>query len=157
MSDEAAQIGERIRAARSAAGLTQVSLADAVGVRQQYMWRIEDGRSTPSGPLLARIAQRLGTSAVWLALGEGEAMAESDGRMGGPPPAWAAFLETREGKSTTEVERHELLSYPWRGEPTVVSYTLMLTALRAAVPAEDAGEGAEETEMLLERAKRRGG
>jgi transcriptional regulator with XRE-family HTH domain len=64
-------IGDRIKAAREAAGLTQQQLSDAVssgGGRQQVSnW--EGGRRTPRRETLERIAEVLGVKAGWLMFG----------------------------------------------------------------------------------------
>jgi transcriptional regulator with XRE-family HTH domain len=65
-------IGDRIKAAREAAGLTQQQLADAVeagGGRQQVSnW--ENSRRAPRRETLERIAEVLGTTPGRLMFGE---------------------------------------------------------------------------------------
>lgn len=63
-------IGDRIKEAREAAGLSQQQLADAVakGVRQRVNeW--ERGVRTPRRDALERIAEVLGVKAGWLMFG----------------------------------------------------------------------------------------
>ena len=64
-------LGERIRAARKHAQLTQVQLAGRVGITQQVLARLErDGASSTKA--LALIAVECCVSPRWLATGEGE-------------------------------------------------------------------------------------
>ena len=54
-------IGERIRAARLDANLTQEKLADLAGMDRQAVNRIEQGHASPLLDNLIRIAEALGT------------------------------------------------------------------------------------------------
>ena len=51
--------GDRIRAARAAAGLTRRQLADALGVSYQRVANMEDGQRVPSLETLHRVAAAL--------------------------------------------------------------------------------------------------
>ncbi len=62
--------GERIRAARQAAGLTQADLARAVGVSRSAVAQWETDRSGQVGGNLARIARVLGTAVEYLLTGQ---------------------------------------------------------------------------------------
>lgn len=53
-------IGERIKSARRAAGLSLRALADQVGVSAQAVSQYERGISTPDGTMLLRLARALG-------------------------------------------------------------------------------------------------
>ena len=55
-------LGERIKALRSEAGLSQAELAEHVGGDGRQISRYENGRITPSLDALARIAQALNIS-----------------------------------------------------------------------------------------------
>jgi len=55
-------LSERIRAARTAAGLTQENVAEAMGVSRQAVAKWESGQSAPSTANLIRLAELLGTS-----------------------------------------------------------------------------------------------
>ncbi len=55
-------LGERIKALRSEAGLSQAELAEQVGGDGRQISRYENGRITPSLDALARIAQALNIS-----------------------------------------------------------------------------------------------
>lgn len=61
-------LGQRIREARSAKGLSLQQLEDASGISKSYIWRIEkseerDETVRPSGDTLAKLANALGISA----------------------------------------------------------------------------------------------
>src|SRR3954469_6939705 len=71
MGDEAAAgIAGRVRAARRAAGMTQVELA-AGRFTKQYVSQIERGEVVPSSELLEWLAQRLGVERMFLETGVG--------------------------------------------------------------------------------------
>lgn len=53
------RIGERVRLFRLNRGLTQVGLADAVGIDETSLRAIEAGRRAPSLDVLARLAEEL--------------------------------------------------------------------------------------------------
>jgi len=53
-------IGERLKGARRAAGLSQRALAEMVGVSVMAISKYERGLNTPSSPVLIRLAQALG-------------------------------------------------------------------------------------------------
>jgi transcriptional regulator with XRE-family HTH domain len=55
-------VGEKLKAARKAAGLTQVELADKVGVTQRDVSRWETGRREPGVLTVKKMAQALGCS-----------------------------------------------------------------------------------------------
>ena len=50
----------RFKIARQVAGLTQLKLAEAVGVREALITRIESGRARPDPATAEKIAQALG-------------------------------------------------------------------------------------------------
>src|SRR5579875_3174741 len=67
--DSPAAVGERLRAARLAAGLSQRDLSFD-GCTAAYVSRIEAGARTPSYQILREFGKRLGVSADYLATGE---------------------------------------------------------------------------------------
>ncbi len=67
--DDPAAVGARIRAARQDAGLKQRELTFQ-GCTAAYLSRVEAGQRIPSLQILARLAERLGTSAEFLATGK---------------------------------------------------------------------------------------
>ena len=56
-----ATVGERLRASRLRAGLTQRELAERCGVVQQIVSDWESGRKKPGGKERARISETIGT------------------------------------------------------------------------------------------------
>ena len=61
-------VGERLRSARRARGLTQRDLQSA-GVTFGYICRIERGTRVPSVEVIRRLASALNVSALWLETG----------------------------------------------------------------------------------------
>lgn len=78
-------MGARIRAARQAAQLTQLGLAEAVGVSRSAVAQWETDRSGQVGVNLAKVASVLGVSPTYLLNGtvgpEGSSAAESPQEM----------------------------------------------------------------------------
>src|SRR5690606_27159666 len=60
MSRVRTPIGARIRRKRIAAGLSQVALAQALGISASYLNLIENNKRAIGGTLLLRIGERLG-------------------------------------------------------------------------------------------------
>ena len=77
-SDKQATLGDRLAAAREAAGLSQSSLATRLGVRQKTLRAWEGDVSEPRANRLQMLAAMLGVSLRWLLTGEGEGVT--------PPP-----------------------------------------------------------------------
>ena len=71
-SDEQATLGDRIAAAREAAGLEQKDLARRLGVGQATIQRWEEDRAEPRANRISMISGMLGVSLRWLLNGEGE-------------------------------------------------------------------------------------
>ncbi len=59
---DAGALGARLRALRTAAGLTQAAVADRTGIHRPNIARVEAGRHMPSLETLARYAHAIGTS-----------------------------------------------------------------------------------------------
>lgn len=55
-------MGEKLKAARMAAGLTQTQLAEMVGVQQRDISRWESGNREPGVLIVKKMAQALGCS-----------------------------------------------------------------------------------------------
>lgn len=55
-------MGEKLKAARQAAGMTQAQLAEAVGCKQKDISRYESGLHEPGALTLKKMAQVLGCS-----------------------------------------------------------------------------------------------
>lgn len=71
-SDETSTLGDRIAAARQAAGLTQAGLATRLGVGVKVVSSWENDRSEPRANRLAMLAGLLNVSVTWLLTGGGE-------------------------------------------------------------------------------------
>jgi transcriptional regulator with XRE-family HTH domain len=71
-SDEHATFGDRVAAAREAAGLSQAQLARRLGVKLQTVASWEADRSEPRANRLQMLAGMLNVSMVWLMTGAGE-------------------------------------------------------------------------------------
>lgn len=65
-------IGERLREAREAKELDQVTLADKVGVATRTLQRWEKGEQVPDGVAIMKIAKATHAQPSWLLTGEGE-------------------------------------------------------------------------------------
>ncbi|MEO0381204.1 MAG: helix-turn-helix transcriptional regulator [Pseudomonadota bacterium] len=87
-SADAATFGDRVAAAREAAGMTQKELAKRLGVRLATMRGWEDDLSEPRANRLSMMAGILNVSMMWLINGEGEGLA-------GPVEARPMTDETR--------------------------------------------------------------
>jgi tetratricopeptide (TPR) repeat protein len=84
--DDPAAVGRRIREARLSAGLKQRELTFD-GCTAAYLSRVEAGQRIPSLQILTRLAERLGTTATFLATGKDA----------GPDPLFEAELAARTG------------------------------------------------------------
>lgn len=77
-SDRQATLGDRLSAAREAAGLSQTALASRLGVRLKTLRGWENDLAEPRANRLQMLAAMLGVSLRWLLTGEGEGVT--------PPP-----------------------------------------------------------------------
>lgn len=71
-SEEQATLGDRLAAAREAAGLSQTQLATRLGVRARTLRSWESDLAEPRANRLQMLAAMLGVSLRWLLSGEGE-------------------------------------------------------------------------------------
>lgn len=71
-SEDAATFGDRLAAAREAAGLNQKQLAERLGVKLGTFRNWEDDASEPRANRLTMLAGMLGVSMRWLMTGTGE-------------------------------------------------------------------------------------
>lgn len=71
-SDSQATLGDRLAAAREAAGLGQSALASRLGVRLKTLRGWENDLAEPRANRLQMLAAMLGVSLRWLLTGEGE-------------------------------------------------------------------------------------
>lgn len=73
---DSATFGDRVHAAREAAGLTQKEFARRLGVKISTVQGWEDDRSEPRANRLSMMAGLLNVSMMWLINGEGEGLTE---------------------------------------------------------------------------------
>ncbi|UWR28170.1 helix-turn-helix domain-containing protein [Sulfitobacter sp. S223] len=71
---EAATFGDRVAAAREAAGMTQAVLARRLGIRVPTLHAWENDMSEPRANRLSMLAGLLNVSMMWLINGEGEGL-----------------------------------------------------------------------------------
>ena len=89
-SPDAATFGDRVAAARDAAGMNQELLARRLGVRLKSLQSWENDLSEPRANRLSMLAGLLNVSMMWLINGEGEGLDGIEGA--GVLPADAAEL-----------------------------------------------------------------
>lgn len=71
MTGGQSQIGYAVRRERLARKVTQAALADAAGIRQHTLYRLETGRiAAPRADTLARLARALGVTMERLTQGQ---------------------------------------------------------------------------------------
>ena len=75
-SPETSTFGDRLAAARGAAGLTQKDLAKRLGIKLSTMRSWEDDWSEPRANKLQMMAGLLNVSFTWLLNGEGDGVAD---------------------------------------------------------------------------------
>ena len=116
--------GDKIKAARQAAGMTQREIADILGTTQQNFYQYEKGLRIPKIPTLKRIAAALGTDITSIMDKEDYSPYDLDISQlyyGGPPrrvygdlfPLVDAYdLLNREGKKVAVARVRELTEIP---------------------------------------------
>lgn len=87
---DAATFGDRVAAARDAAGMSQTVLARRLGIRLKTLQSWENDMSEPRANRLSILAGLLNVSMMWLINGEGEGLDGAEGA--GVLPADAAEL-----------------------------------------------------------------
>lgn len=85
-------IGIRIRQAREELGLTQVQLAERLGVAFQSLQQWEAGKTTPRSDRIRKLANILGKTPSWLQFGVGSETLGAAGDI-------SAYLKTDEFKT----------------------------------------------------------
>ncbi|MBT8409995.1 MAG: helix-turn-helix domain-containing protein [Alphaproteobacteria bacterium] len=73
-SNDAATFGDRVAAARDALGLSEVELAERLGIKVKTLRAWEDDLSEPRANKLQMLAGVLNVSFRWLLTGEGEGL-----------------------------------------------------------------------------------
>ncbi|MDX3925831.1 MAG: cupin domain-containing protein [Shinella sp.] len=66
LSTSAARLGTRLRLARQTRGLTLKALAEEANCSESLLSKIENGRASPSLPMLHRLVKVLGTNIGWM-------------------------------------------------------------------------------------------
>ncbi len=104
---EIATFGDRMTAAREAAGMTQESLAKRLGVKKTTLRNWENDIAEPRANRLSMLAGLLNVSMMWLINGEGEGIENPDAEA---PPAEMTeiILEIREMKSDLHFKAEQL-------------------------------------------------
>lgn len=104
---EIATFGDRLTAAREAAGMTQESLAKRIGVKKSTLRNWEDDLSEPRANRLSMLAGLLNVSMMWLINGEGQGVENVDKE---PDSAdlTEIILEIRELKSDLHAKAEQL-------------------------------------------------
>ena len=74
-SEDSATFGDRLAAARDAAGMTQRDLAKRLGVKVSTLVKWEDDVAEPRANKLSMASGLLGVSLRWLLTGQGEGVA----------------------------------------------------------------------------------
>lgn len=77
-SEETATFGDRLAAARDAAGLTQKQLAQHLGVKLSTVRAWEDDLSEPRANKLSMMVGVLGVTLAWMLTGRGEGLPSPD-------------------------------------------------------------------------------
>lgn len=76
---DAATFGDRVAAAREAAGMNQVALATRLGIRETTLRKWENDVSEPRANRLSMLSGVLNVSMRWLITGEGDGIEPPDG------------------------------------------------------------------------------
>ena len=78
LAKDRVRIGERLRAAREAAGLTQGQIAKKLGIHRPSISEVEAGRRRVSAEELAQMANAYGVQVGWITGEENENQPEND-------------------------------------------------------------------------------
>jgi transcriptional regulator with XRE-family HTH domain len=96
---DTATFGDRVAAAREAAGMTQKQMARRLGVKHSTVRDWEDDLSEPRANKLSMMAGLLGVSIVWLLTGEGDGVAAPVDEAPITPDINAVLVEIRDLKT----------------------------------------------------------
>jgi transcriptional regulator with XRE-family HTH domain len=108
-SAEVATFGDRLAAAREAAGLTQKALAQRLGVRHTTVQAWENDAADPRANRLQMLAGMLGVSLMWLLTGQGDGLQGPGAAAEGPPRGNAELRGMLRGIRRTMTELDERL------------------------------------------------
>jgi transcriptional regulator with XRE-family HTH domain len=104
---EIATFGDRLTAAREAAGMTQDALAKRLGVKKSTLRSWEEDLSEPRANRLSMLAGLLNVSMMWLINGEGEGIENPDVETI-PADVTEIILEIREMRSELHAKAEKL-------------------------------------------------
>lgn len=104
---DAATFGDRLAAAREAAGMTQKQMARRLGVKLGTLTAWENDMSEPRANRLSMMAGILNVSIMWLLTGEGNGLAAPEDEATIPPEVNDLLVEIRDLKAqiTASAER----------------------------------------------------
>ena len=111
---EIATFGDRMTAAREAAGMTQEALAKRLGVKKSTLRNWENDVAEPRANRLSMLAGLLNVSMMWLINGEGEGIDGPDVEAM-PSDLSEIILEIREMKSELHAKAEQLPLNPYDG------------------------------------------
>ncbi len=121
-------LGERMKSAREAAGVSQTQLADAIGTRPNVIWRYENNENEPRSKRLREIARIIRCDPDWLLTGEEPVDSAPEIQ---DYPGLTEFLQTKAGKTVTPDELALLRTLrAATGRPTSDTYRMMLMIWR---------------------------
>ncbi|MBO6885544.1 MAG: helix-turn-helix transcriptional regulator [Marivita sp.] len=119
---EIATFGDRMTAAREAAGMTQEALAKRLGVKKSTLRNWENDVAEPRANRLSMLAGLLNVSMMWLINGEGEGIDGPDVEAM-PSDLSEIILEIREMKSELHAKAEQLARLEKRLRNVMVSST----------------------------------
>lgn len=124
-------IGERIRLAREAKGLTKSELQRRLGVAYTTLTAWEKDLSEPTISNAVEVASALDRTPDWVMFGE-ESLDDY-------PEVFAAWLESPTGQRATPEERDFIRGYRSLDgrKPTVESLSILLAAFRSELPVDE--------------------
>ncbi|TMM50932.1 helix-turn-helix domain-containing protein [Sulfitobacter sabulilitoris] len=93
---ETATFGDRVAAAREAAGMSQAQLAKRLGVRLATLRGWEDDLSEPRANRLSMMAGLLNVSMTWLMNGQGQGLSAPEDTAALPETAKELLVELRD-------------------------------------------------------------
>ncbi|MFD1510693.1 helix-turn-helix domain-containing protein [Lacimonas salitolerans] len=96
---DAATFGDRLAAARDAAGMTQKQLSKRLGVKHSTLDAWENDLSEPRANRLSMLAGILNVSIVWLLTGEGDGLTAPEDESTIPPEINDLLIEIRDLKT----------------------------------------------------------
>lgn len=96
---DAATFGDRLAAAREAAGMTQKQLSKRLGVKLSTLSGWENDLSEPRANRLSMLSGLLNVSIMWLLTGEGDGVPDPEGEEAIAPAVNDLLIEIRDLKS----------------------------------------------------------